>query len=265
MDTLFYIVTKALWAIARPETLILLSLLAGTVALMRGRRRLGAALSLGALALCVVIGAAPVHNLLLRPLEARFASPPPVLGALEGIIVLGGAEAVFETREWRAPQLNDAADRYLAAIALARAHPEAVVLFAGGGAQVSPKGEEAEIARRLFLAAGVAPERIVLENRSRNTVENARNARALAPEVLTGDWALVTSAFHMPRAVGTFCAAGWRRIAPWPTDFRSAPWRPGWAFAANLQLLNVGAREWLGLVGYRVTGRSAALFPDGCR
>ncbi len=264
MDTFFYVVTKALWAIARPETLLLLALLAGTLALLRGRRRLGAGLSLGALALCVLIGAAPVHNLLLRPLETRFPAGPN-LHELEGIIVLGGAEAVFETQDWGAPQLNDAADRYLAAIALARAHPAAVVLFAGGGAQLSPQGEEAEIARRILVAAGVAPERILLENRSRNTVENARKARALAPEALTGEWALVTSAFHMPRAVGTFCAAGWRRITAWPTDFRSAPWRPHWAFAENLQHLNTGAREWLGLVGYRATGRSAALFPDGCR
>lgn len=263
MDTAFYVATKALWLVARPETLLLLALLAGALALLAGRRRLGASLSLGTLGLCVAVGAFPVHNLLLRPLETRFAAAPPTED-LEGVIVLGGAEAVFETRAWRAPQVNDAADRYLAAIALARVHPEATLLFAGGGAQLDPTGEEAEIARSLFVAAGIAPERIVLENRSRNTVENARNARALVPAELSGDWALVTSAFHMPRAVGAFCAAGWTRMVPWPTDFRTAPWRPRWDFAGNLALLNTGAREWLGLLGYRATGRSTALFPDGC-
>ena len=165
---------------------------------------------------------------------------------------------------WGLPLVNAAGDRYLAAIALAQEHPRATLLFAGGGAMLDPDGAEAEISRQSFVSAGVAPDRVLLETRSRNTAENARNSRDLAPSTLTGDWVLVTSAFHMPRAVGTFCASGWSNIVPWPTDHRTALWRLDWSFAENLDLLNRGVREWIGLAAYRATGRSAALFPDGC-
>jgi hypothetical protein len=62
----------------------------------------------------------------------------------------------------------------------------------------------------------------------------------------------------MPRAVASFCAAAWKGIVPWPTDYRSGGFvdRIGWNFADNLQYLNVGVREWIGLFAYRTTRKS---------
>jgi uncharacterized SAM-binding protein YcdF (DUF218 family) len=139
-------------------------------------------------------------------------------------------------------------------------------MFAGGAATLSGgTGRQAETSAEILRQGGVEPERILLENRSRNTAENAANALTLRPEgTEAGPWILVTSAWHMPRSVGTFCAAGWEGIVPWPTDYRGNRSGLGWRFARNLEELNFAAKEWVGLLGYRVTGRTDALFPAGC-
>src|SRR5690606_22170344 len=113
-------------------------------------------------------------------------------------------------------------------------------------------------------AAGVAPERIVLESQSRNTFENALYLRDLLEPRPGNQWLLVTSAWHMPRAVGAFRQAGFSVIA-WPTDYRTRGAgdlaRPFDTMTEGLRRTDMAVREWIGLVAYRMLGRSDALFP----
>lgn len=77
-------------------------------------------------------------------------------------------------------------------------------------------------------------------------------------------WLLVTSAFHMPRTVGIFRAAGFD-VEAYPVDFRTTgPEDAGRGFfhvSEGLRRTDVAVREWIGLLAYYVTGRSSALFP----
>ena len=69
----------------------------------------------------------------------------------------------------------------------------------------------------------------------------------------------------MPRSVGSFCAAGWRDMIPYPVDYRAADIGGlSWSFAENLDLLNMAIKEWIGLVVYSLTGRTQALLPKNC-
>jgi uncharacterized SAM-binding protein YcdF (DUF218 family) len=263
MDLAFFVVAKAAWALLRPETLLFLLLAGGVAGLAAGWRRTGLLVAGAGVAAYLAIAIWPVASPLYRPLEMRFP-PQPDVAAPAGIVVLGGGEE-FGLRPGL-PQLHHAGDRFVATMALARRFPDVPVMFTGGEASLSGgAGRQAETVAEILRQGGVAPERIVLENRSRNTAENAANGLALRPEgTEAGPWILVTSAWHMPRAVGTFCAAGWEGIVPWPTDYRSLQRGAGWRFARHLEELNTAAKEWVGLVGYRVTGRSDALFPAGC-
>jgi uncharacterized SAM-binding protein YcdF (DUF218 family) len=116
----------------------------------------------------------------------------------------------------------------------------------------------------LLESFGVATERILLEDRSRNTAENAAFTRELLQPKAGERWLLITSAQHMPRAVGCFRNVGFR-IEPYPLDWQSA----GWAISSmSISTLGDGltrtdgaVHEWLGLIVYRMTGRTNELFP----
>lgn len=266
MNSLFFVVSKLIGALIRPETLFILLLGVIFSALHRGRtsfarRTLGLTL-FGA----IIVGILPVGELLLAPLEARYPDNPKLAG-VSTIVVLGGAEEPAYSARWRQPNVNDAGDRYLAALSLARRFPKAQILFAGGSGSLTGSAiSEASIATDIFLGDGIAQARLRLEDASRNTAENAALLRKLVRRQPEGQSVLVTSAFHMPRAMATFCAAGWTNLTAWPTDYRSGNFADGigWHFADNLASLNTGTREWIGLFAYWLTGRTQQLMGAGC-
>ena len=77
-------------------------------------------------------------------------------------------------------------------------------------------------------------------------------------------WLLVTSAQHMPRAVGVSRKIGWP-VIPYPVDYRSVkdePLRDGLDVAGNLVRLGDTMKEWIGLAAYYALDRSDELFPS---
>lgn len=260
MDTLFFVASKLIGALLRPDTWIVIALAAVVLALVFHRRRLALWLGSALLGALVTLSIFPLGDLLLQPIERTYPAQP-VLDRVDGIIVLGGAEDARASAYWGQMQLNEGAERYTAALEMARRFPEARLLFTGGsgalrdlvGAEVS----EAAMAERFFLGLGVAQERLLLEDRARNTAENARLSLALANPDPNESWVLVTSAFHMPRAMRSFEAAGWPELTPWPVDYRTAAFsdRIGWGLIRNLQVLSIALREQVGRLAYRLSGR----------
>ncbi len=242
----------------RPETLFLITFATGWLLVRSGKVRLGQLFVLGAILTTCVIAVFPVGDVFLSPLEQTYL-PEPEVRKVAGVIVLGGGESDIQSNVWSQPNTGDAGDRFITALALAHKHPDAMVLFTGGSGRLMGGASGADIARDIFLGAGLDKSRLTLEGASRNTAENAVLSLELVPDDLEGDWLLVTSAFHMRRAVASFCAAGWRNIVPWPTDYRTGGFddRIGWNFAVNLNELNVGVREWIGLTAYSLTRRTS--------
>jgi uncharacterized SAM-binding protein YcdF (DUF218 family) len=228
----------------------------GWLLLRAGRVRLGQSFSLVSILACCLISVFPVGDAFLSPLEKTYSTEPEVR-KVAGIVVLGGGESDIQSNVWLQPNTGDAGDRFITALSLAYKHPDAIVLFTGGSGRLMGGASGAEIAQDIFIGAGLDKSRLILEGASRNTSENATMSLELAPENVEGDWLLVTSAFHMRRAVASFCAAGWKNIVPWPTDYRTGGFvdRIGWSFALNLNDLNTGVREWIGLTAYSLTRR----------
>jgi len=137
-------------------------------------------------------------------------------------------------------------------------------VFSGGsGSLAAPADRDADAAGPLLLALGVDAARLTLEADSRNTSENAVAALAAAKPAPGETWLLVTSAFHMPRAVGCFRRAGWS-VTAYPVDFRADPGEWPSLFrtpARRFAELHLAVREAVGLVAYRLLGRTDALWP----
>jgi uncharacterized SAM-binding protein YcdF (DUF218 family) len=261
----FFVVAKVLWFLLQPSSLMVGAVAAGTILWGTAWRGVARGLTWGGLAALLIGGLSPLGDVLVQPLEARFERPDLERAPVAGIIVLGGGTdgRAGEPRELAG--LNEAAERYTEAVALARRLPAARLVFTGGsGALVTSEPPEAETALRLFEALGVARERITLESQSRDTHENARfTARLLAPR--PGErWLLVTSAWHMPRAIGCFRKAGFA-VEAWPVDYR-APRRLNttqWnsSIPEGLRRIDFAVREYVGLVMYYLAGRTDALLP----
>lgn len=226
-------------------------------------RAWGRALStLGALAL-LLMGFTPLGYMLAAPLEARFPEPPRDMPAPDGIIVLGGAADAELSADKNWPVLSEAAERLTTPIALMREYPNARLVFTGGSATPGSR-PEAEAVRRFWREAGVDKGDVLYEDRSRSTLENAVFARERVQPKPGERWLLVTSALHMPRAMGVFRKAGFPAIA-FPVDYRTQGdigrlELPGGATGA-LSLVDAAVHEWAGLVAYRLTGKTDALFP----
>lgn len=265
-DTVYFLVSKALQAVLVPEALFIAGLFAAYLLLntrkgaLWGRRLLGAAMLA-----YVVFAIFPVGVWALSLLEDRYPVVQVHEGPVAGIIVLGGALNTLQTRERGLVTLTDSAERMTEFVRLARAHPEAKLVFSGGSGRVfDRKPTEADVARRLLDELGMDVERVHFEDTSRNTTESAVQALDLAAPQAGETWILITSARHMPRAMGLFQKAGWQGLRAHPVDHVTPPGGGGgfWpSWPGSLGHINMAVYEWGGLVAARLRGRTDELFP----
>lgn len=261
----FFTASKVLWFIACPSNLaVLLALLA--LLLFRWRRLSFTLLGVAVLVLAG-LGLSPAANALIAPLEDRFPLFRDDGRPIDGIIVLGGSEVTDVGLARGVPAFDDAGERMMAFADLARRYPHARLAFAGGSSALLREGGGAEsrLVRQSLPVLGIDPARVTFEDRSRNTQENAQFAKALLNPQPGARWLLVTSAWHMPRAVGCFRAAGFP-VEAYPVDFRSpGPHGDGMLIrnraSENLSTADTAVREWVGLVTYYLTGKIPSLFP----
>ena len=124
--------------------------------------------------------------------------------------------------------------------------------------------KEAEAAKIFFDRMGLPKNRVLYESQSRNTFENAALSRDIVQDYENGRWVLITSAIHMPRAVGVFRKSGWN-IVPFPVDYYTDGYNSfeiGFQPIRGLSSLNRVTREVIGLIAYRILGRTENLFPS---
>jgi len=220
--------------------------------------RWGRRLVVVAMGLLLSIGWQAPPNALLAQLEDRFAPPEGSLDGYVGMVVLGGALGGYDGRKHDQTALGCAGERVVVPVPLMAEYPHMKLLFAGGTGQLfSGDGPEADVAARYFARMGVDMRRVMLERHSRNTWENAVQAAALPGVDPGGNWLLVTSAWHMPRALAAFRKAGWQ-VTPYPVDWMSSRDAPilGYDLAGGAWAWEVWLREVMGLVVYRLTGRA---------
>jgi uncharacterized SAM-binding protein YcdF (DUF218 family) len=256
---LFFIVSKIFWMFLSPVAVLLIAALIGAWQSKGRFPRTGRTIALAAILILIVAAMTPLGLILVSPLEDRFPPPAPSLPPPYGIIVLGGA-INGPTSQARGQAVGEEEQRVVEAAILAKHYPEAKIVFTGGsGSLFDLEPTEATEAKKLLVELGVDPGRIILEGRSRNTVENARLTAAIVHPEPSEPWLIVTSAFHMPRAMGVFRKAGFDGIG-YPVAYRT-PWQWDFDPARNLRIFEIAMREWIGLFAYWATGRIDQPFP----
>ena len=262
---MFFSSSKVIFFLITPSNAFIFAALIGLVVLMATRwRRLGLGLAGFGVVGLALGGLAPLSEIALLPLEQRFPPYPEDGPAPVGIILLGGAieAGLSETRDQVI--VNDAGERPIYFAALARRYPTARLIFTGGSGFIGGGIAEADIVSHLGDVIGLPRARVILENRSRNTQENAAFSAALVQPKPGERWLLVTSAWHMPRAIGCFRQAGFT-VDAFPVDYRTRGWsdatRPHGFASDGLLQLDLAVKEWIGLAVYRLAGYTSDWLP----
>lgn len=261
---MFYYLSKILWFFIQPLNLTIFLLLAGLIAGTGGRRRLAVTGSVLAFLILALSAWTSLGAMMLNPLEGRFPRPP-LPQKVDGIVVLGGGFEGAINLARGGYELSSSGDRMVETAILARRFPQAKVVVSGGNGSLFLDGEgDADTAPRLLGPLGVSADRLVLEDKSRNTYENAVFSRKLVEPKPGETWLLVTSAFHMPRAKALFDKAGFPTV-PWPVDYRTSGKEGVGLFRDNaadsLENTTMAIREWIGLFAYWLSGRIDRPFP----
>jgi uncharacterized SAM-binding protein YcdF (DUF218 family) len=193
-----------------PSTLIALSAVCGIVLLgIRSTRQWGIAFSLNALVVYMVFACGPVAFLLLGHLEYQIEPAGSLARKDARTIVILAAYAEADDRIPLSSRVNaPAAFRLLETLRLFRSNPESTVIVSGGGSVPV-------IMRDVLISSGIPDRQIVVDDDSYSTVESARH---LAARLGTAPFLLVTSAGHMPRAMGVFLKGG-MTPCPAPTHY----------------------------------------------
>jgi len=261
---MFFYLSKILWFLADPGNLLLIALCVGTGLLWTKWTHAAKAVLTTTAAVAVVVTVLPIGSLLFSNLENRFPQVKKLPPNITGIIVLGGVVDQFITDDRKQVVVNGAVERLTEFARLSFLYPEAKLVFTGGSGVLGKQGlKEADVIKPLLVTLGLNPNRIIFENQSRNTEENATLTKKIIKPRLDQRWLIITSAFHMPRAMGSFRQAGWNAIA-YPVDYHLKN-NPGIGLGLSLRSglgsLSSSLHEWMGLTFYWLSGRTNELYP----
>ena len=263
---MYFLFSKTLWLIFAPSSFLILSLCLALVLALLGKRRSAYMIGGFAIVCLATLAFSPAAESLASQLEDRFPPALDVERPVKGAIILGGGLNLASSEMKGQLVLGAAGDRLVAMADLARRYPEAVIVFTGGSGYLAGSSmSEADLIEQHLSRLGIVKGRILFERVSRNTFENAVMTKAIVNPAHSERWLLVTSALHMPRAMGLFRAAGFD-LEAYPVDWRTAQGFTGMMSdepaSSRLRLFDSTIREIIGLITARLTGQSQEFFPS---
>lgn len=249
---------KVLASFAYPLGGGLVCLLLAFLVIALGARRSGLVLGL-AVTMALWSASTPIAaRWMLETLEAQYpVLPVDSYRPADVAILLGGALKPPATGE-QYPDLGEAADRVVQAYRIYKAALAPRILVSGGNVFPDGRMSEGRALADLLVDWGVDRKAILIDEESRNTFENAREAAKIWQREGLQSGLLVTSAAHMPRALAVFRKAG-LIVEPAATDQRSKHPLPPFPLsilpdAESLDQTSQVIKEWIGLAVYRWRG-----------
>ncbi|MCR8636719.1 YdcF family protein [Paenibacillus radicis (ex Xue et al. 2023)] len=216
---------------------------------LRKRERSAAKLLWAVIAFIYLICTPIIGNTLIGYLEHRYEPPVTIEGDVI-VLLTGGAVGNTPDVGGSGNLTGYTMNRLVTAYKLHKSTNLPIII--SGGQVYEDTGNEGQICKRNLLALGVAESSIWLDDRSRNTKENALNTIEIMKQKNFTKPVLVTSAFHIPRSVENFKQLG-VLTAPYPADFLvpqpySITLSAFLPSADGLQKSSLAAKEYLGLL-----------------
>ena len=262
---MFFLLSKILWFIFNPINLFFIFFGLCCLALFTRFFRPARIILVSLFCIPVVFSILNLGDLIFWHLENQFTSPKTLPSNLDGIVIAGGILNPILSHERGQPVIGGSIERLTIGAKYASEHPNAKLIFSGGSGDLfQQEKKEAHYVIPLLVQLGVNRDQIVIEDQARNTYENSIFTFKLAKPKKGEHWILITSAFHMPRAMGTFKRAGWNILAT-PVDFgtsKKLQWKPTLNLGQSLPKLGSALHECLGLFFYWLTDKSGILLPS---
>jgi len=250
---MLFTLQKLIWYLVMPPASLILLMLAGLF-IARKRRKTGLSLVAVGLGTLYLLSLDPVANLLLKPLENSAPPLQQLPEAVDAVVVPGGGSV--DLAPSGAPSVPNAETwtRLIKGIEIARKLNVPLVLTGGNGEPFAVRLNDAEVMAEAAYGLGMPRQQVIVENRSRNTLENSHAVRS----IVKGDRIiLATSAYYMKRAVRLFNKRGFT-VLPAPT-YHLCQTRKTNVFtlipgAGNLVRSSTALAEWLSLGWWALRG-----------
>ncbi|WP_218048683.1 YdcF family protein [Curvivirga aplysinae] len=265
---MFFYLSKIFYFLLNPINVFLILMLVSVIFAWMNWFKLARGLMTVIVTLALLITVFPIGTWGRIHLEQRFP-PPAILPAdVDGILVLGGAVNPALSAEYQQLILQSNIERLFAFAELIEHYPQAKAVYSGGsGSLFSQEYKEATLARDVLEKLHIPASKILIEDQSRNTYENIKLSKKLVKPEPGETWILVTSAAHMPRAIGIARHLDWKFI-PFPVDYNF-----GKEMVISLQFqfykgagdLYSALYEFIGLLMYKLTDKTGELYPAPIR
>ena len=207
----------------------------------------------------IITGVMPTGKYLIYTLEKEFHDKIILPDKIDGILILSGASNPELTEEFNQINLSGSVERLTESIQLINQYPLAKIIFSGGSGTLKKFSlTQGEVVKMLFNNFDIDTSKIIFELNARNTYENILLSKKIANPMPSENWLLVTSAFHMSRAMNVAETLEWTFI-PFAVDFKVSKnffWLPSLNFFENMNTFQFSSHEWIGLLAYYLMGRS---------
>lgn len=258
-----FFLSKFLWLFFNPFTLFVFIFSVGFIFLIFKKYKISIYILSIALFVILFISIFPIGKFGIYLLEKDFHFKYVYPDKVDGILILSGATDPYLSKEYESIELNSSAERLTESIFLINKYKNAKIIFSGGSGYLNfPNLDHSEVAKKFFKRMNIKNEKIIFENKSRNTYENILFSKNIANPKKSETWLLVTSASHMKRSILISQKQKWKLI-PYPVDFnqpKNISLTPSMNFFSNFVSFQKAFHEWLGIFSYYLMDRTERIF-----
>lgn len=252
------------WGLVNFDIILLVFIILATIFVTRKNKNIAASILFFFVSITCLIIITPLPEWGMTLLENRFSEVQQLPKDVKGVIIIGGIVDRKISQVRGEPSFNMFGARMVPLLKLMETRPELTYMIMGGGKPYIEGYQEADILMRHLDYIKPKLGKLLFDNISSTTVESAQVSYNMIKPKRGEKWLLLTSAYHMPRAVGVFKNAGWD-IIPYPVDFRTSgkyEWRINLSLWWGFMMWSIFAYELMMNLTSYMNGESYAFLPS---